>query len=165
MLYSRRAETYCYIRQTRILIIFPIFEGSWDVMVSCRSRSPTTPCKPPPAVQYSDVIMGAIASQIISLTSVYLTDYSGADQRKYQSSASLAFVCGIHRWPVKSQHKWPVTRKMLPFDDFIMVNQRTPRIGFSSTPSCDLRPLAVTYGDFKVMSDVNLSQGITFWNK
>ena len=42
------------------------------------------------------------------------------DQRKHQSSASLAFVRGIHRWPVNSQHKWPVTRKMFPFDDVIM---------------------------------------------
>ena len=43
-----------------------------------------------------------------------------ADQRKHQSSASLAFVPGIHRWPVNSPHKWPVTRKMFPFDDVIM---------------------------------------------
>ena len=43
-----------------------------------------------------------------------------ADQRKHQSSASLAFVRGIHRWPVNSPHKRPVTRKMFPFDDIIM---------------------------------------------
>ena len=41
---------------------------------------------------YGDVIMGMIASQIISLTIVYSTVYSGADQRKHQSSASLAFA-------------------------------------------------------------------------
>ena len=46
---------------------------------------------------YSDVIMGAITTQITSLTTVYSTVYSGADQRKHQSSASLAFVRGIHR--------------------------------------------------------------------
>ena len=46
---------------------------------------------------YNDVIMGAIASQITSLTIVYSTVYSGADQRKHQGSASLAFVRGIHR--------------------------------------------------------------------
>ena len=61
-----------------------------------------------------------IASQITSLTNVYSTVYSGADQRKHQSSASLAFVRGIHRGPVNSLHKWPVTRKMFPFDDIIM---------------------------------------------
>ena len=42
--------------------------------------------------------MGAMASQIISLTIVYSTVYSSADQRKHQSSASLAFVRGIRRW-------------------------------------------------------------------
>ena len=69
---------------------------------------------------YDDVIMGAIASQITSLTIVYSTDYSGAYQSKHQSSASLAFVRGIHRRPVNSPHKWPVTRKTSPFDDVIM---------------------------------------------
>ena len=69
---------------------------------------------------YDDVIMSTIASQITSLTIVYSTIYSGADQSKHQSSASLAFVWGIHRGPVNSPHKWPVTRKMFPFDDVIM---------------------------------------------
>ena len=46
---------------------------------------------------------------------------SGADQGKYQSAASLAFVSGIHRWPVNSPHQGPITRKMLPFDDVIML--------------------------------------------
>ena len=46
---------------------------------------------------YIDVIMGAIGSQITSLMVVYSTVYSDADQRKHQSSASLAFVWGIHR--------------------------------------------------------------------
>ena len=66
---------------------------------------------------YDDVIMGAMASQITSLTIVYSTVYSGADHRKYQSSATLAFAKGFNRGPVNS---WPVTRKMLPFDDVIM---------------------------------------------
>ena len=61
-----------------------------------------------------------MASQITSFTIVYLTVYSGADQRKHQSSASLAFVRGIHRGPVDSPHKWPVTRKMFSFDDIII---------------------------------------------
>ena len=64
--------------------------------------------------------MGAIESQITSPTIVYSTVYLGADQSKHQSSASLAFVWGIHRGPVNSPHKWPVTRKMFPFDDVIM---------------------------------------------
>ena len=70
----------------------------------------------------SDIIMGAMASLITSLTTVYSSVYSGADQRKHQSSASLVFVQGIHRWPVNSAHKWPVTRKMFPFDDVIMIS-------------------------------------------
>ena len=69
---------------------------------------------------YIDVIMTTMASQITSLTVVYSIVYSGADQRKHQSSASLAFERGIHRRPVNSLHKWPVMRKMLPFDDVIM---------------------------------------------
>ena len=64
--------------------------------------------------------MGTMASQITSLTIVSSTVYSGADQRKHQSSVSLAFVQGIHRGAVNSPHKWPVTRKMFPFDDVIM---------------------------------------------
>ena len=69
---------------------------------------------------YDDVIMSAIASQVTSLTIVYSAVYPGADQSKHQSSASLAFVWGIHRRSVNSPHKWPVTRKLLPFDDVIM---------------------------------------------
>ena len=65
--------------------------------------------------------MGTIASQITSLTIVYSALYSGADQSKHQSSVSQAFVWGIHRGPVNSPHKWPVTRKMFPSDDIFMV--------------------------------------------
>ena len=63
-----------------------------------------------------------MASQITSLTIVYSTVYSGADQRKRQSYASLAFAREIHQWPVNghSPHKGPVTGKMFPFDDIIM---------------------------------------------
>ena len=64
--------------------------------------------------------MGAIASQITSLTIVYSIVYSDADQREHQSSASLAFVRRIHRGQVNSPHKWPVMRIMFPFDDVIM---------------------------------------------
>ena len=57
---------------------------------------------------------------ITSLAIVYSTVYSGVDQRKHQISASLAFVRGIRRGPVNSAHKWPVKRKMFPFQDVIM---------------------------------------------
>ena len=70
---------------------------------------------------YSDVIISTMAYQITSLTIVYSTVYSGTDQRKHQSSASLAFVRGIHRWAVTGdRHKRPVTRKKLPFHDVIL---------------------------------------------
>ena len=50
---------------------------------------------------YVDVIMGAIASQITSHTIVYSTVYSDADQRKHQSSASLAFLRGTGEFPAQ----------------------------------------------------------------
>ena len=81
-------------------------------------RGHRQPCGP--LFHCSDVIMCAMASQITNHTIVYSTVYSGGDQRKHQSSASPAFVQGIHRWQVNSPHKWPVTRKMFPFDNVIM---------------------------------------------
>ena len=80
----------------------------------------TYPCQDIKLHHYNDVIMGAIVSQITSLTIVYSIVYSDANQRKHQSSASLSFVREIHRSPVNSPHKWPVMRKMFPFDDVIM---------------------------------------------
>ena len=70
---------------------------------------------------YCDVIMGAITSQITSLTIVYSTVISDADRRKHQSSVSLPFMRGIHRGPVNSSHKWPVMRKRFLFDDVIII--------------------------------------------
>ena len=75
-------------------------------------------------IHWDDVTMGAMAFQITSLTIVYSTVYSDTDQRKHQSSASLAFVWGIHQWPMNSSHKWTVTRKMFPFHDVIMYVHR-----------------------------------------
>ena len=54
-------------------------------------------CYPYPDLHYNDVIMSAMASQITSLTTVYLTIYSPTDQRKHRSSTSVAFVRRIHR--------------------------------------------------------------------
>ena len=69
---------------------------------------------------YNDVIMSAMTSQITSLTIVYSAVCSGPDKRKYQRSASLAFLMGIHWWPVNFPHKGPVTRKGFPFHDVII---------------------------------------------
>ena len=63
--------------------------------------------------------MSAMASEITRVLVVYSNIFQ-ADQRKHQSPASLAFVREIHRWPVNSPHKWPVTRKILPFDEVVM---------------------------------------------
>ena len=53
----------------------------------------------------SDVIMSEIVSQITGVSIVCSAVCSGADQRKYQSSALLAFVRGIHWWPVDSSQR------------------------------------------------------------
>ena len=82
-------------------------------------------------IHYSDGIMSAIVSQITSLNIVYSTVYPGTDQRKHQSSASLAFVREIHRWPVNSLHKGPITRKIFPFDDVIIFIIKTLFIFYS----------------------------------
>ena len=66
--------------------------------------------------------MSPMVSQITSLAIFYSTVFSGADQRKHQSSASLVFVRGIYRSPVNSPHKGPITRKMLPFNDVIITS-------------------------------------------
>ena len=67
---------------------------------------------------YNDVMMSAMGSPITVASIVYSAICSGADQRlKHESSASLAFVSGIHRWPVNAPHNGPV---LFPFDDFIM---------------------------------------------
>ena len=60
------------------------------------------------------------ASKITRVSIVCSTIHLGADQRKHQTSASMAFVRGIHRWPANSPHKGTVTRKMFLFDDVIM---------------------------------------------
>ena len=73
---------------------------------------------------HSYVIMSAMVSQIIDVLMVCSIVCSGADQRKNPSSASLAFVTRIHRWPVNSPHKGTASRKMLPFDEVIMPDRR-----------------------------------------
>ena len=97
-----------------------LVKGATGANLSPGSLQPSWKRKPVNTYHYDDVIMDSIASQITSLTIVYSTVHSGADQSKHQSSASLAFVWEIHRWPVNFPHKWPVTRKMFPFDDVIM---------------------------------------------
>ena len=82
---------------------------------------------------YNDVIMSMIVSQITSVSIVCSTVYSGTDRRKHQSSASLAFVRGIHWWPVDSPHKGKVRRKMFPLDDVIVLKMPVPYIDVART--------------------------------
>ena len=65
--------------------------------------------------------MDGIAFQITSLTIVYSIVYSDADKKKTSKLRVTGLCVGIHREPVNSPHKWPVTRKMLPFDDVIIL--------------------------------------------
>ena len=87
------------------------------------------------SIQYNDAIMSAMASQITSLTIVYSTVYLGTDQRKHQSSASLAFVWGINWWPVNSPYEGPVTQKIFPLDDVIMLAAIITWLRMATQPS------------------------------
>ena len=84
-------------------------------------------CECPSILHYlghhNDVIMSAMPSQITGVWIVCWTICSRAEYRKHQSCASLAYTWGIHRWPVYSPHKRPVTREMFLFDDVIMVRK------------------------------------------
>ena len=112
---------WCLLQWSLVtLISLPPQTYSW--VLGCRYVWKSRNSNP---LHYTDVIMSAMASQITSLTIVYSPVYSGTDQRKHQRSASLASVCVIHRWPVNSSHKGPVTRKIFPFDDVIMISLHT----------------------------------------
>ena len=93
--------------------------GLWNSLVFCTGSVIDGTSIDLNLTHSSDVIMSVMASQITSVSSVCLTVSSGANQRKYQSSASLAFVRGIHRWPVDSPHKGSVTRKMFHVSCFV----------------------------------------------
>ena len=121
--YNGRRETLGPLSQRLYQLITEITKYYFSLTLNSDYPTRSRICNSHSAVEayhYDDVIMSAIASQITSLTIVYSIVYSDADQRKHQSSASLAFVWGIHRGPVNSPHKWPVTQKMFPFDDVIV---------------------------------------------
>ena len=112
-------DGYCDIKIWKALIHCTRFSMNVNTYFERNNSNPSNGCILL-ITHYRDVIMGTIASQITSLTIVCSTAYSDTDQRQHQSSASLAFVRGIHMGPVNSPHKGPVTRKMFPFDDVIM---------------------------------------------
>ena len=94
-----RLHCICYLVLVEVWLIN---QCSQDLFHWRRDKSVLIAIVP---MHYSDVIMGAMASQATSLTIVYSTVYSGADQRIYQRSSSLAFVRGVHQWPVNSPQK------------------------------------------------------------
>ena len=131
-LVTRSFDVFFYLRPNKRLRNQPWcwrFETlSWSLWRHCNTSKvqwcpalmfslqlPRTICQ-----HYNDAIVDVMTAQITSLTIIYSTVYSGTDQRKHQSSASLVFERGFHRWPVNSPQKWPVTRKMFPFDDVNM---------------------------------------------
>ena len=87
---------------------------------------------------YNDVTMNAMASQITSLTIVYSTVYLGADQRKHQSSASQAFVRGIHRCPGNSRTKGQLRRKCF----HLMTSSRNQSRHEGKTMQCNYSAIA-----------------------
>ena len=90
----------------------------WDDVL--RVRYERFSVKRTTSVHYSGVIIRAMASQIPSVSIAHSIVCLGTEQRKLPSSASLAFVRGIHRLPLNSLHKGSVRRKRFPFDDVIM---------------------------------------------
>ena len=110
---------------------------------------------------YNDVIMDLIASQITSLTIVYSAVYSGADRRKHQSSASLAFV------PMNSPHKRPETRKMFPFDDHDDVikwkhfTRYWPFVRGIHRPLCEFSSQRPVTRSFDVFFDLRLNKRLS----
>ena len=131
------------------------FTGVW-------SGSSKTPKKT--IFHYIHVIMSTMVSQITSLIIVYSNVYLGVHQRKHQISASLAFVRGIHQGPVNSPHKGPVTRKMFPFDDVIMVIGISTVLDWwklkqeTSQSSIFVNDLINWFGELMLYDDLNLDQ-------
>ena len=106
------------------------------------------------ALHYSDVIMSAMTSQITGVSIFFSNVCWGADQRKYQSSASLAFVRGIHRWPVYSLCWWPRWRHDMESLSISSVpcgpNPIVTRTLMTSWCSCDVIVMATLY--FRIFS-------------
>ena len=106
---------------------------------------------------YTDVIMSTLAYKITSVSFVYSIVCSGSDQVQYQSSASLAFVRGIQRWPVNSPHKRPVTQKMFPCDDVIMLFHHQDTDDLVLKQCCRIRTGLSSVGVISHRSGMSLS--------
>ena len=110
--------------------------------------------------------MSGMASQITRLTTVCSNVYTGAGQRKHQSSALQACVWGIHRWPGNSPHKGPVTRKMFPFDDVIMYTPGTMQIRYTDILRvCSYHYKKYNCGDKTAVTSSYLHNGNSYTGK
>ena len=102
---------------------------------------------------YSDVIMGAMASQITSLTIVYSTVCSGADQRKTSKLRVTGLCEGNSSVTGEFPHKGPVTRKMFSFDDVIMestLEQTTSIVTLGNITVVIVQRAHIWWMDFRV---------------
>ena len=77
--------------------------------------------------------------------------------KKNQSSASLAFVRGIHGWPEKSPHKGPVTRKMYQYDDVIM------QLVLRSSVGVSIASLSIYWHGSRKIRNANYCYSLTCW--
>ena len=117
-----RYNDYYIIKYGKVVRVTAlVVTGEGTLKLAFNVSSDDQGSQPDDVFHYCDVIMSAMASQITGVSIVYSAVCSVADQIKNQSSTSLAVVRGNHQWPVNSPHKGPVTRKMFPFDDVIMV--------------------------------------------
>ena len=94
-------NSFIHLRMLFGKVLYFMKNGIWSRTFFALNIMRVTPCTHHGHIfHYNDVIMGTMASQITSLMVVYSTVYSDADKRRHQSSASLAFVWGIHqdRW-------------------------------------------------------------------
>ena len=111
--------------------------------------------------------MSAMATQINGVSIVYLTVCSDACQGKHQSSESLAFMKGIHRWTANSPRKGPVTRKMFPFDDVIMYYKEFVKIRINeitwinNTITCNYHWLGSWNKDFALLVWYNYMEALS----
>ena len=134
--WPRSLSSYGVIRpqwvNSAIIMIFPYFQVSyprWHVELFWISEglattiySVTKFCTHWPSGKVTIISLQRRHSEHDGVSNVYSTVCPGAYQRQHQSSASLAFVRGIHRYqsPVNSPRKGPITREMFSFYDVIM---------------------------------------------
>ena len=109
---NRRHTIWCQQDRSRATTIS-------HTLIPCTQIGLCMPCAN--QYHYNNVIMNAIVCQITASRFFTQALIQAHIKEKNQSFASLALVRGIHRWPVNSPHKGPVTRKMFPFDDLIMI--------------------------------------------